>query len=441
MKTELIRLRFSILLLIVFCSNCTKEIPEDQVLKIIEIASVNPTEGRAETEVTILGINLGTDITKVSVFFNETEAEISMLTDTSIKTNVPRGATTGNIKVIVEGEEIQGPEFNYLITPAQVTTFAGQETDGDIIGPLTEASFNLPIGILKDSQGMIYVADVSNHKIKKIDPVQKIVTLLAGSTIGNMNGTGANVMFANPRLMAFDSNENIIVSDQSNHQIKKITLDGVVTTITGIGTAGFDNGPSTTATFRTPMGIAVDAFNNIYVSDFNNHSIRKITAAGAVTTIAGTGVAGDLNGVGIAAQLNNPVDLAIAADGNIFVADYKNHKIKKIAPDGTVTTAVGSGIVGDVDGSINEAQFNLPQDVLIATDGTIYIADTANHKIKKVTTDGIVTTIAGTGIAGADDGDALSATFTNPRELLLDDSSGEIYVVTDDTIRIISPEF
>jgi len=441
MKTEIIRLRFSILLLFVIFCNCTKEIAEDQVLKIIEIASVNPTEGRAETEVTILGINLGIDITKVSVFFNETEAEISMLTDTSITTNVPRGATTGNIKIIVDGKEVVGPEFSYIITPAQVTTFAGQETADDVLGSLEEASFATPIGILQDPQGLIYVSDFNNHKIKKIDPIQEVVTVLAGSTIGNLDGTGAEAMFRNPRLMAFDSNENIILSDQSNHQIKKITPDGVVTTIAGTGIAGFDNGPSTTATFRAPMGVAVDALDNIYVSDFNNHSIRKITVDGTVSTIAGTGVIGDVNGIGTTAQFYNPVDLDVDADGNIFVADYRNHKIKKIAPDGTVTTAVGSGILGDVDGPVNEAQFNLPQDVLVAADGTIYIADTSNHKIKKVTTNGMVTTIAGTGIQGSEDGEVLSATFNSPRELLLDEFSGEIYVVTSHSIRKISPAF
>jgi len=440
MKTEIIRFRFSMLLLVLIFCNCSKEIEEDQVLKIIEITSVNPTEGRAETEVTIVGVHLGTDMTKVSVFFNETEAEISTLTDTSIKTNVPRGATTGNIKIIVDGKEVEGPEFSYILTPAQVTTFAGQTEFGDMIGPLAEASFNIPIGILQDSEGLIYISDLRNNKIKKIDPIQEVVTVLAGSIAGNMDGTGAEAMFRSPRLMAFDSNANIILSDQGNHQIKKITPEGIVTTIAGTGTVGFDNGLSTTATFSIPMGIAVDALDNIYVSDFNNHSIRKITVDGVVSTIAGTGIAGDVNENGVLAQFNNPVDLDIDADGNIFVVDYRNHKIKKISPDGTVTTVVGSGIVGDVDGPVNEAQFNLPQDVLIATDGTIYIADTINYKIKKVT-NGMVTTIAGTGIAGNEDGEALSATFNNPRELMLDESSGEIYVVTDHSVRIITPAF
>ncbi|MBQ4818950.1 IPT/TIG domain-containing protein [Aquimarina sp. MMG016] len=434
MKTGRIVSVFSILITTLLYISCSKELDDNQILKITEIQTVNPIEGKAETEVIITGTNFGTDVDKISLFFNETEAEISSITETSITTIVPRGASTGKIKIIKDGKEIEGPEFNYILTPAQLITIAGQVDAGDIVGPIEEASFDAPIGIIKDSQGTIYISDFRNNKIKKIDSDLTSVSILAGSTVGNMVGTGTEAMFKNPRLIVFDTDENIIVSDQGNNQIKKITPEGTVTTIAGTGVAGFDNGLSSVATFRNPMGIVVDNQNNIFVSDFSNNSIRKIQTDGQVITIAGSGAAGDVNGVGTTAQFNNPVDISLDSEGNIYVADYRNHKIKKISPDGTVTTVAGSGIAGDIDGTVNESQFNLPQDVLIASDGTIYIADTINHKIKKIS-DGMVTTIAGTGESGNLDGEALAATLFNPRELFLDEENGELYITTEYNIR------
>jgi sugar lactone lactonase YvrE len=210
-----------------------------------------------------------------------------------------------------------------------VSTFAGSGTLGYLDGTGTAAQFYGPTGVALDSTGNVYVADISNQRIRKISP-SGVVTTLAGSvTNGFADGTGAAAKFNFPESIAVDSTGNVYVADRGNHRIRKITPSGVVTTLAG-STQGFADGTGAAAQFSILYGIAVDSTGNVYVGDYGNNRIRKISPSGVVTTIAGTGVAGYLDGTGAAAQFNSPAGVAVDSAGNVYVADGSNHRIRKI---------------------------------------------------------------------------------------------------------------
>jgi DNA-binding beta-propeller fold protein YncE len=211
-----------------------------------------------------------------------------------------------------------------------VSTFAGSGTAGYLDGTGTAAQFNQPYGLAFDSTGNLYVADLQNHRIRRITP-SGVVTTFAGSGVnGNVNGTGTAAQFNYPAGIAVDSAGNVYVADNGNRRIRKISPGGVVTTLAGSGAAGFADGTGVAALFNGPTGIAVDSAANVYVADRGNHRIRKITPGGVVTTIAGTGVLGFADGLGSTAQFYNPSDMGIDSTGNIYVADQSNHRIRKI---------------------------------------------------------------------------------------------------------------
>jgi gliding motility-associated-like protein len=277
------------------------------------------------------------------------------------------------------------------ITPwGEVTTFAGS-SQGDTDGASSTAQFNLPTGIGIDSKDNLFVADVANHRIRKITSAG-VVTTFAGSSQGFADGNGTIAQFNNPNSIAFDSSGNLFIGDSSNERIRKITSAGVVTTFAG-SSQGDTDGASSTAQFNTPFGIGIDSSNNLYVADMRNHKIRKITPLGVVTTFAGSSQ-GDADGTGTEAKFNNPKGVIIDPSGNLIVADLVNHKIRKITSAGVVTTFAGSS-PGETDGNGTLAQFNLPNRTVLDPAGNIYVADLGNHRIRKITSGGDVSTFAG----------------------------------------------
>jgi sugar lactone lactonase YvrE len=261
---------------------------------------------------------------------------------------------------------------------SMVTTLAGS-TLGSADGAL--AQFNTPTGVAVDAAGNVYVADQGNHRIRKITPAG-IVTTLAGSTAGFADGTGTAAQFDSPDGVAVDTAGNVYVADLGNHRIRKITPASVVTTLAGSGAPGSADGTGAAAQFNFPAGVAVDSAGNVYVADTSNQVIRKITPAGVVTTLAGSG-AGSLNGTGAAAQFNLPRGVAVDAAGNLYVADQGNHLIRKISPAGVVDVVAGS-TAGIADGTGPAAQFNNPRGVAVDTAGNLYVADRNNHLIRKI---------------------------------------------------------
>lgn len=268
------------------------------------------------------------------------------------------------------------------ITPAGVVTTLAGSTSGDTDGTGAEAKFNYPYGVATDAAGNVYVADTHNHKLKKITPAG-MVTTLAGSSGGSADGTGTEAQFYYLTGVAVGADGIIYVADKDNHKIRKVTPNGVVTTLAG-SSSGYAEGTGSAAKFSQPYTVAVHS-GNIYVADAGNHRIRKITSEGVVSTLAGSSQGG-ADGTGEAAQFYYPYGVATDAAGNVFVADTFNQKVRKITSAGVVSTYAGS-TNGNADGGSTAAQFNYLTGVAVGADGSVYVADKDNHRIRKITID------------------------------------------------------
>ena len=267
---------------------------------------------------------------------------------------------------------------------------------------------------------------------------QTVTTLAGSGIVGFNNGIGSSAQFSYPSDVVIDSSGNLYVSDTSNNCIRKITPNMDVTTLAGSGISGSANGFGTDAQFFYPQGLAVGIDGTIFVADTNNNVIRKITTNGNVTTLAGSiGVSGFADGIGTLAKFSWPIGIAVDNDLNVFVADYYNHKIRKITPNGMVTTVAGT-IAGFADGNVTVAKFFNPINVAISTNGNLYVSDRANNRIRKIGTDGVVSTLAGS-VQGFADGLGSSALFSHPNGIVVD-ASGNVFVSDwNDRIRKINP--
>ena len=317
------------------------------------------------------------------------------------------------------------------IASGNVTTLAGQAgRSSSVDGKGSAARFEDPYAVAVDGSGIVYVADATDHSIRKIT-TDGTVTTFAGrpGTFGSSDGTGTAALFKNPQGIAADSAGNVYVADTGNATVRKITSFGVVTTLAGsAGSPGNVDATGPTARFSSPYGIAVDGAGTVYVVDSNVNIVRKITAAGVVTTLAGSfGQIGLVDGTGAAARFAVPFDIAVDTAGNLYICDHGNHAIRKITPAGVVTTLAGSGLPGKVDGTGSAALFKFPAGISVDSTGYVYVADTDNQVIRKISPAGVVTMIAGSGIGSAD-GVGTLATFNNPKDVAVD-SSGNVYVV------------
>jgi serine/threonine-protein kinase len=284
-----------------------------------------------------------------------------------------------------------------VVTIGVVTTLAGSGTAGFSNGTGAAASFIYPNGVALDATGNLYVADQGNNQIRKITSTGGVSTFAGSTASGNINTTTASLAsFNGPTGVAVDATGNVYVADFGNNLIRKISA-GAVTTLAGGSKTAKANGTGTAASFSGPAGVAVDAAGNVYVADFNNNLIRKITAAGIVTTLAGSGTAGNANGTGTAASFSGPRGVAVDAAGNVYVADANNNLIREITPAGVVTTLAGSGTKGNTDGAGTAASFYYPSGVAVDAAGDVFVADSDNNLIRKITAAGTVTSLAGSG--------------------------------------------
>ncbi|MGH9423912.1 MAG: hypothetical protein ACRD3J_28305, partial [Thermoanaerobaculia bacterium] len=300
----------------------------------------------------------------------------------------------------------------------RVTTFAG--------GGSTSA-FSDPWGLAVTPQGELVVADRTHHQIKRVSRTG-VVTVIAGTgDLGETNGAAAVAQFKSPVAVAYDAPRNLIyVADMQSDSIRKIAADGTVSTF-ATGLSG-------------PQGLAVDASGNLYVADSGNNKIRKITTAGVMTTIAGAGPAGSTNGSALQARFQQPNGLALSSTGALYIADQKNHLIRKLE-NGVVSTVAGTGSNGAVDGPALSAKFTEPRGIVFDADGNLLVADSNNDLIRLITlgANPAVTTIAGNGSHGYTDGAALSSSFREPNGIVV--YAGAIYVAdqSNNVIRAIYP--
>jgi serine/threonine protein kinase, bacterial len=308
-----------------------------------------------------------------------------------------------------------------------VTTLAGTGSAGSADGMGSAASFNGAGGIIVDVAGTIYVADPGNNLIRVITPAGLVTTLAGNGSAGFANGTGSAAQFNGSFDVAVNAAGDIYVTDGFNERIREVTSAGVVTTLAGTGGDGSTNGSGSEATFSFPCGVATDSAGNVYVSDFSGNRIREVTPAGVVSTFAGTGAAGSANGSAAVATFNGPKGVAVDSAGNLYVGEQTNNLVRKITPAGEVSTLAGTGGSGSANGSGSAASFNYVNSVAVDANGNVFVADVGNNLVRKVTPAGLVTTLAGTGSAGSANGPGSAASFNSNFGIAVD-SVGNVYV-------------
>ena len=370
---------------------------------------------------------------------------------TAAELNIPQGLVidkTGNLFIADSQNNVVR-----LVTPdGIIQTVAGNgirgySGDGYMA---VYAQMHTPTGLAIDSNGNIYVADSGNSVIREFAVGSTILTAAGSSALGYWGdgGTPKAAQFIDPQVVAIDSNGNLYIADTGNAVIREV-VKGVINTIAGSNVVGYsgDGGAATSAEINAPRGIAVDSSGNLYIAEFGDSVIRKVTTKGIISTIAGTGVYG-FAGDGAAAtkaQLANPWSVAVDGSGNIYIPDQLNSRVRKIDSSGNINTIAGNGLIsysGD-NGQASKAQLYGPQATATDPAGNVYIADTQNNRVRKVTPAGVITTIAGNGTAGfaGDGAAAVSAQLARPAGVAAD-SAGNVYISdsANGAVRKVTPD-
>ncbi|RKP54029.1 hypothetical protein D7Z26_11610 [Cohnella endophytica] len=349
------------------------------------------------------------------------------------------------------GGKVYAASRNIIVTVAG-TGAMGFSGDG---GAATSTGIYNPYGVAIDSTGTVYIADSQNYRIRKIDASSGIITTVAGTGFPGFSGDGGLATAAQlgiPYGIAFDSSDNLYIADMSNSRIRKVDkLTGNISTVAGNGSAGFsgDGGSATSAQLSQPLGVAIDGIGNLYIADSANNCVRKVDTSGTITTVAGNGDPASWGwgdgvsdgGLATAGELYYPSGVAIDGDGNLYIADAGNNRIRKVdKATGYISTVAGKGSTGySGDGGLaTAAQLNVPRGIAIDNIGNLFIADRGNHSIRKVDmSTGKISTVAGNGSAGfsGDLGSATSAQLNYPYAIAIG-SNGNLYIADSNNQRI-----
>ncbi len=316
------------------------------------------------------------------------------------------------------------------------TTLAGSAARGNVDGPAATAQFNSPGSAAMDTNGNLYVADAADDTIRKIAPNGTVITFAGSPGVsGSADGAGTNALFNGPQAVAVDGSGNVYVADTGNFTIRTITPAGAVSTLAGVaGMSGSADGAGTNALFDEPGAIAVDASGNIFVADTWNHTIREISPAGVVETIAGSpGNFGYTNAVGTNALFYEPAGVAVDSSDDVFVADTGNNVIREISSGGAVSIVAGSaGNFGYADADGTNALFDSPRGISLDSSGNLYVADYLNNVIREIVPGGAVATVAGSGTQfGSADGAGTNALFFGPEGVAVNPTNNGLIYVAD----------
>jgi uncharacterized protein (TIGR03437 family) len=323
-----------------------------------------------------------------------------------------------------------------------ITTVAGSASfgfSGDG-GPATSAELSLPASVAVDASGNLFIADLFNNRIRKVSAASGIITTVAGNGDFSFSGDGGpatSAALAQPTGVAVDASGNLFIVDFENNRIRKVSANGIISTVAGNGTQGFsgDGGPATSAELNYSSTVAVDASGNLFIADTYNNRIRKVSASGIISTVAGDGTpsyvfSGD-GGPAIAAALNRPAGVAVDVSGNLFIADTGYDRVRKVSASGIINTVAGNGgflFSGD-GGPAVSASLNSPQNVVVDASANLFIAVNGSYRIRKVSAGGIITTVAGNGAEGfsGDGGPATAASFGEPTGVAVD-AGGNLFI-------------
>ena len=302
-------------------------------------------------------------------------------------------------------------------------------------GPAINASLTSPVDVAVDAAGSLFIADGNNFRIRQVTSDGTIRTF-AGTESSDALGDkipARDAHLFDPFAVALDAAGNLYVADTRHDRIRRVSADGVIEIVAGNENSGFsgDGGPATKASLNFPAGLAADALGNLYIADTGNNRVRRLSPDGIISTVAGNGnqgYSGD-GGPATSASLEQPYGLAVDGAGNLFIADKMNERIRRVTRDGVIRTVAGNGNRGTAGdgGPATEASLDHPRSVVVDSAGNLFIADAAT--IRRVTPDGIIRTIAGRGIGGfsGDGGPASNATLTFPEGLALDDG-GNLFI-------------
>jgi sugar lactone lactonase YvrE len=341
------------------------------------------------------------------------------------------GATLGPMTLPATGT------YTILMAPDHVISLiagTGAYASSGDGGAATSAGV-APIDVAVDGQGNLFIADTSNNRVRKVS-ADGTITTVAGNGNSGYSGDGGPATSAQlwaPWGVAVDSQGNLFIADDSNNRVRKVSAAGIITTVAGTGVQGYsgDGGPATSAQLWAPLGVTVDGQGNLFIADAGNNMIRKVSASGVITTVAGSV---------LVPQLDSPMKVALDSQGNLFIADRGSNRIQKLSPDGTITTVAGMndilGYSGD-GGPGTSALLRYPGGVAVDGQGNLLLSDTGNNRIRKVSPDGTITTVAGSGVQGysGDGGPATGAQLNGPDGLAVD-SQGNLFIADSSNRRV-----